>query len=251
MLGDLKKEDWLTILGLPAGREPQAVLLRGTRDLKAQCDLHRCYFTDAADLSSPDGLVGDVLLGEVYGVRVAYASVYGGPMASEIVHLCGLLGASLVVHTGTCRALGAEVAPGDLFLATEACCGDGPSRHYGAAQVVGATVEPSPAELGVIGGWPLATGRVYTTAARMACTQSIAERWQSDGISAVDQETAAVFAVADHFGMDRAAVLLVNDNPYRRGRALTEVPEKDERTALGNWLMIDLAFAMIKGHARR
>jgi uridine phosphorylase len=249
VLGDLKKEEWLSVLGLSESRVPRALLLRGTRNLRAQYELHRRYFSNVAEVCSPDGLLEDVLIGEVGGMVVAYASVYGASMASEVVHLFGVLGTSLVVQTGACRGLAADAAPGDLFLATEAKCGDGVSRHYGAAEVVKASVEPSPAALGVVGGWPIHSGRVFTTSARMAATTAAADRWHEEGIAAVDQETSATFAVAEHFGMDRAAILVVNSNPRRREQRLMEAPEKDERITLANWLMIDLAFAMMKDAA--
>ncbi len=251
MLGDLRKDEWLAVLGLNESRVPRALLLRGTRNLRSQFELHRRYFSNVAEVCSPDGLLEDVLIGEVGGMVVAYASVYGASMASEVVHLFGVLGTSLVVQTGACRALADGAAPGDLFLATEACCGDGSSRHYGAAEIVRASVEPSPAALGVVGGWPVHWGRVFTTSARMAATSSGADLWHEEGIAAVDQETAATFAVAEHFGMDRAAILVVSDNPRRREQKLMEAPERDERIALANWLMIDLAFAMMKDLANQ
>lgn len=251
MLGDLKKEEWLSVLGLSEDRVPKAVLLRGARDLKSQYELHRRYFSDVAEICSADGLLEDVLIGKVGGANVAYASVYGAPMAGEIVHLFGLLGASLVVQTGSCRALDDGMAAGDLFVPTEACCGDGPSRHYGAPETVRASIGLTSAALGVVGGWPVHEGRVYTTSARMAATGKTADAWHGQGVEAVDQETAATFAVAEHFGMDRAAILVVSDNPRRRDRMLMEAAEKEQRITLANWLMIDLAFALVKEHVNR
>jgi uridine phosphorylase len=251
VLGDLRKDEWLSVLGLSESRVPRALLLRGTRNLRSQFELHRRYFSNVSEVCSPDGLLEDVLLGEVGGMTVAYASVYGASMASEVVHLFGVLGTSLVIQTGACRALDEKAAPGDLFLATEACCGDGAFRQYVSTEIVRASVEPSPAALGVVGGWPIHSGRVFTTSARMAGTSAAADKWHDEGIAAVDQETSATFAVAEHFGMDRAAILVVNSNPRRREQKLMEAPEKDERITLANWLMIDLAFAMMKDAAGR
>lgn len=252
MLGDLRRDEWLSVLGLSRDWIPQALFLRGTRNLKSQYELHRRYFTDVMEVCAPEDVLEDVLVGKIDGLCVAYASVYGAPMASEVVHLFGVLGTSLVIQTGSCRALAEEIAPGDLFVATEACCGDSASGYYHAGDnLLRASAAASPAVLGIVGGWPVHSGRIHTTAARFAATRKSAEDWHDQGVAAVDQETAATFAVAEHFGMDRAAILVVTDNPRRREQFVMEATEKDERITLANWLMIDLAFAVIKEHANR
>src|SRR5215203_6097964 len=104
MLRDLTKADWLAILGIPAERVPHTLILRGTRNFKIYYDLYRVHFTDVLDIGSPNGVLEDFFIGDLGGRPVAYASVYGAPMASEIVHVCGVLGARLVVQTGNCGA---------------------------------------------------------------------------------------------------------------------------------------------------
>src|SRR5260221_569439 len=100
MLRDLTRSDWLSILGLTAAEVPQALLLRGTRNLKSQYAHYRDYFADIHEVGTPNGLVEDVLVGTLGGLRVGYASVYGGSMASEVTHLFGALGTRLVVQIG-------------------------------------------------------------------------------------------------------------------------------------------------------
>ena len=127
MLRELTREDWLSILGIPPTLVPHALVLRGTRNLKTQYAAYKQMFDDVLELGTPNGVLEDVLIGTVGGVRVAYASVYGAPMASEVVHMFGVLGTSLVIQIGCCGALADEVGPGDLFFAEEAYCGDGAS----------------------------------------------------------------------------------------------------------------------------
>jgi hypothetical protein len=47
-------------------------------------------------------------------------------MASEILHVFGVLGTQLAIQIGNCGALADEMIAGDLFSASEAYCGEGP-----------------------------------------------------------------------------------------------------------------------------
>ncbi len=87
MLRELTKNDWLSLLRIPPTMVPQDLLLRGTRNLKTQYARYKQMFSDVVEVGTPNGLVEDILIGTVDGVRVGYALVYGGPMASEVV-LC-------------------------------------------------------------------------------------------------------------------------------------------------------------------
>ena len=92
MLRELTKSDWQAILKLPDEQIPEALLLRGTRNLKCQYELHGRYFDDVIGIGLPNGIIEDVFIGRLAGHPVAYASVYGAPMTSEIVHIFGVLG---------------------------------------------------------------------------------------------------------------------------------------------------------------
>ena len=91
-----------------------ALLLRGTRNLKHWYQCAQQYFTNVLHVGSPNGVIDDLFLADLGPHAVAYASVYGAPMASEIVHVCGVLGTRLVVQIGNCGALADDLAAGDL-----------------------------------------------------------------------------------------------------------------------------------------
>src|SRR5262249_363323 len=113
MLRDLNRSEWLSWLNLPGELVPQALLLRGTRNLKRHYVAHQEYFEDIVHVDSPNGLFEDVFVGRFGDTRVGYASVYGAAMASEIVHVFGVLGTRLVIQTGCCGALAPELHVGD------------------------------------------------------------------------------------------------------------------------------------------
>jgi purine-nucleoside phosphorylase len=66
------------------------------------------------------------------------------------------------------------------------------------------------------GGASFHRGAIYTTAALLAEGAADLEGWHRQGFAAVDMETATAFAVAAYFGMARAAILYVFDNPRRQ-----------------------------------
>lgn len=130
MLRELSKNDWQQILGIPDERVPQILILRGTRNLKTQYNLYRQRFSDVMEVGSPNGLIEDLLIGEYSGGQVAYASVYGSAMASEVTHVFGVLGTKLVIQTGCCGAWSRGIRAGDLFVPTKAFCGEGAAQYY-------------------------------------------------------------------------------------------------------------------------
>jgi hypothetical protein len=95
MLKDLKRDDWLSLLRIPEERIPLALVLRGTRNLKSYYQEYLQYFTNIQEIGSPNGILEDVFIGDRDGNAIAYASVYGAPMASEVVHVFGVLGTRL------------------------------------------------------------------------------------------------------------------------------------------------------------
>lgn len=142
-----------------------------------------------------------------------------------------MLGTRLVVQTGCCGALADDIEAGDLFVPTEAFCGEGAARYYRPGRpVVYPSVEP--AGLPALRQLPVHRGRLYTTAALLAEGEREIEDWHRQGFAAVDMETATTFAVAEHFGLDRVAVLFAFDTPASAGTSCFRARTKccaDER----------------------
>ena len=249
MLKDLKRDDWLSILGIPEERIPIALVVRGTRNLKTQYRFYRKYFTNILEIGTPNGILEDVFIGDLDDHPVGYASVYGAPMASEVVHVFGILGTRLVIQTGCCGALADEIAAGDLFIVTEAYCGEGASQYYlPEKKTVAASLD--------LRGWiakeeKLHTGHIYTTSALFAEGMEEVDEWFRAGYSAVDMETAATFAVAKYFGMDRASVLYAFDNPRQKEHILLDDAGKNNRRRIGNSRMIEVVLETIKLYVSR
>jgi uridine phosphorylase len=241
VLKELTRADWLTILNIPERRVPAVLVLRGTRNLRSRYQAVLPFFQNILEVGSPNGTFEDVLIGELRGQSVGFACVYGASMASEIVHVFGKLGTRAVIQTGNCGALANDLNAGDLFVPDRAYCGEGAAQYY----------KPNdkwvPATENLLRSATIARlnprrGPIYTTAALLAEGIVDLETWFRQGFAAVDMETATTFAVAESFGMDRAAILYAFDNPRRREHLLLTDADKDVRRASANAAMTELAF---------
>jgi purine-nucleoside phosphorylase len=244
VLKELTRSDWLRILNIPESRVPAVLILRGTRNLRTQYQAVLPYFCDVLEVGAPNGIFEDVLIGNVRGLPVGFACVYGACMASEIVHVFGVLGTRAVIQTGNCGALADDFKAGDLFLAERAYCGEGAARYY---KSNGEWVTASPRLLKAFARAPLApvdyrSGDIYTTGALLAEGMDDVERWFQQGFAAVDMETASTYAVAEHFGMERVSILYGFDNPRQREHLLLSDAEKDVRRGQANTMVRELAF---------
>jgi uridine phosphorylase len=167
-------------------------------------------------------------------------------MASEIVHIFGVLGTRAVIQTGNCGALAEDLVAGDLFVPSEAFCGEGAAQYY---KPDGKRVAASPEVLHSAmfmrdGVENFRIGAIYTTAALLAERIADLNHWHAQGFAAVDMETATTFAVAEYFGMARAAILYVFDNPRQREHLLLSDPEKEARRERANRTAREMAFAL-------
>lgn len=242
----MTKDDWMSMLGIPRDRTPQALLLWGTRNLKRRYAAMRSRFGEVFEIGSPNGLLEDVFIGTLGDATIGYASVYGAPMASEVVHLFAVLGARLVIQIGTCGGFGEGLEAGDLFVAEEAFCGEGAPQYYKTnGKTVAATVTFSEVSDSDRRGISIKRGRIYTTSALFAESRADIDRWAGLGFSAVDMETSATFAVAEHFGMDRGSLLAVYENPRGDDHILATDSEKDERRAIAREALVTIALSTI------
>lgn len=233
----------MRILNLPQSKVPAVLILRGTRNLGAQDRAMRPCFANDLDVGTPNGIVEDVLIGDVGGCSVGFACVSGAAMASKVVHLFGMLGTRVVLQTGNCGALAGDLDAGDLVVAERAYCGEGAARYYKSdgKWVVASKGLLRSRTLDGLNARNYCTGAIYPTGALFAEGEQDVERWFREGLTAVDLETAATYAVAEYFGMDRLATLYGFDNPRRREHLLQSDQEKDVRRAAANERMKQLA----------
>jgi len=248
MLKELTKNDWMAWLKIPQEKIPGILILRGTRNLKTNYAKHKAYLKDVLEIGSPNGIFEDVCIGAYQNTLVAYASVYGDAMASEITHVFGVLGTTHVIQTGCCGALSQEILPGDIVCVTSAHSGEGAAQYY-TPQKKEIQATPDLVE-SIKNEWVnpvnLHKGRIWTTSALLAEGKEEIQNWNNYGYLAVDMETASTFAVAEHFGMKRLSLLFAFDNPFQGEHILLSDVEKQERRAKGEQVMMKIAFFLIQ-----
>lgn len=135
------------------------------------------------------------------------ATGMGGPSAAIVLHELIELGARRAIRVGTCGALVAHVALGELIVASEAICADGTSRALGAGermradpQLAAALMRHAPeAHNGAVVSVDLFYGRADS------------EPQQPSDALAVEMEAATLFAVGAAANVPVACVLSVSD----------------------------------------
>lgn len=236
----------MSMLGLE--EPPRALLLRGTRNLRTAYGQYSRSLLDARELRLPNGLLEDTCTGMLGQNPVVYASVYGAPMAAELVHVAGMIGVPLVVHTGSFGALSRQLNLGNLLAVTEAGCGEGVSQYYHQraerfqASVYGRKLE------GMTPAGELTFGPIFSTSALLAESRELLRGWADQGYLGVDMETSAVFAVAEHFGMDRVSILYASDHPLKEQHLLAQDPETERLRARGSRYVMELAFRLVSDY---
>jgi len=142
----------------------------------------------------------------------------GGPSAAIVLSELISLGARRAVRVGTCGALHADLALGDLVIARESICLDGTSRALGAGERVPA--DPSLTEAlirrtpGARAG-PIVSVDLFYDADR---------RHDTGDALAIEMESATLFALGSAARVPVASVLAVSDT-FDAARARTRIDD--------------------------
>jgi len=157
----------------------------------------------------------------------------GGPSAAIVLTELIALGARRAIRVGTCGALAAGLALGELVIAREAICADGTSRALGAGERASADAALTDALASHAPDAPVGT------IVSVDLFYGGDERTAHAGALAVEMEAAALFAVGARAGVPVACVLAVSDTFDARAArtridedALLEAGEAMGRTAI-------------------
>jgi DeoD family purine-nucleoside phosphorylase len=131
----------------------------------------------------------------------------GGPSAAIVVHELIDLGLQTAVRVGTCGALVAELALGDLVVACEALAQDGTSRALGADGRAAADPGLTAALASAAG---VQSEAIVTHDVFYDPVDRVAE-WTALGAVAVEMEAATIFTACAARGVRAACVLGVSD----------------------------------------
>jgi DeoD family purine-nucleoside phosphorylase len=133
------------------------------------------------------------------------ATGMGGPSAAIVLHELIALGARRAVRVGTCGALDATLALGELIVARESICADGASRALGARERAGADAALTDALVRA------GSGMTAGTVVSVDLFYEDPERVRREDAIAVEMEAAALFALGAARSVAVACVLCVSD----------------------------------------
>jgi purine-nucleoside phosphorylase len=141
-------------------------------------------------------------------------SPYGAPGAVMLLEELIAFGVDRVAFTGYCGSIQDGVELGGVVLPTRAVREEGTSYHY---LPRGAASRPDRMLLHSLHQWlqrrglPARRGAIWTTDALYRETRKKIERYRTEGVLAVDMETAALFAVGAVRRVSVVGLLLVSD----------------------------------------
>ncbi|MFZ1995617.1 MAG: hypothetical protein WAU75_16020 [Solirubrobacteraceae bacterium] len=165
----------------------------------------------------------------------------GGPSAAIVIAELADLGARTLLRVGTCGALDASLALGELLVVTEALAADGTSRALGA----GDRVAPDPGLLARVldaAGPGGARGPIVSSDLFYDGREGVEEEWRAQGARAVDMETATLFALSTRRGLHAGCALIVSDTVLPSRRRIDTEALHDAERQLG-----ELAVAALSG----
>ena len=139
----------------------------------------------------------------------------GAPSAAIAAEELAAVGVETFIRVGTCGALQADLAVGDMVVATGAAKDEGTTRRYESTSV------PAVADYGVLSALAetaagreetVRVGPIATDDAYYAETDEYVAAWESAGLLAVEMEAAALFTLARRKGLRAGAICTVDGN---------------------------------------
>ena len=212
-------------IGLKKGQVGRFVLLPGD---PGRCEQIAAYLDDPVLVASNREFV--TYTGGLYGEKVSVTSTgIGGPSAAIAMTELINAGADTFIRVGTCGGMQQRVQSGDVVIATAAVRAEGTSKEYAPIEF------PAVADRGLVNelenaatklGIPHHTGIVHCKdsfygqhdAALMPVADELEAKWKAwirMGCLASEMESAALFIVAQFYGVRAASVLHVVANQER------------------------------------
>ncbi|GAK10408.1 hypothetical protein [Geomicrobium sp. JCM 19039] len=205
LYGEFKKEDWLRSLNLQESDIPTATIIHG----EFLHETNLLYWEGTLNHSRAPAW--NLRFGTMNNKNIAYANVYGSPMAATVVHPLAICGCERFIQTGYFGGLQADLTYGEVLLVTSAEKDDGVSDKYGPAKTSPALLEAAQAfcEENNIA---YRLGSIVTTGSYIYETSPMIERWAAVGHTGVEMEAAATLAIAAQYGREAIAVLSMSDH---------------------------------------
>ena len=188
-----------------------------------------------------DSFFGEIKSILIDGKRLWFDVAYGGAYLSEFLHLSSLLGAQAIIQLGTCGALQENIQSGNVILPITSFGDESSTRMYarenGSYIYMANKILTEELKKNISKKYLTHEGSMITVQAMLAETTEDIQNWNSKNYIGVDMESATTFAVASHFNIPAAAILvvaenlkmneLVTDDLFKANREMRELARRD------------------------
>lgn len=236
---DYSDQIWRDALGMPVGKEPDALILEGTWWRETATASRLDLLENVRELPFPDMFVGTWR-----GMSIAYCCAYGAARAIEPTHVFSQMGTPLVIQIGTCGTLDMEVSTGMVALPESVAARDGVSQYYGGGDTVSTAADLVDLAETRLDARDVGTARTkhLTWPSLFAQSDEMCAGWTSEGLISIDMETSAVIAVADRYGAKVLSMLSVWDAlPHGRTFMDPLEPQDAARLKRSNEIVFEVA----------
>ena len=164
--------------------------------------------------------------------KIVLYLILGAPAVVLFLESLIVSGAKEIILLGFCGSLNPKYKTANVVSISKALSEEGTSKHYFSRKRV---FYPSPNLKKRIeatlhkSNLPCLTGSLVSTDAPYRETKSWLERKQKKGIDLVDMEGSAVFALANFYGIQAAALMIVSDEIWSGVWKEVRHPEPDEK----------------------
>ncbi len=239
LYGDFTRQDWVRMLGVYEKELPLSFVIHG--EWNHDSNLKVCQELLKEEVWMPKW---NTIIGKYNGTNIGFANVFGGPMATTIVHQFGAAGTELFIQTGYFGGLSSDVNYGDILIVTSAEMQDGVSHWYltnqsivkADDQLVSTAIDYCEKK-----GYRYSTGSVISTSAMLLESMEMVSGWAANGHLGVDMETATTLAIAQKFHKRAIGLLNLSDHLMQGDTLYSYTKEREELEAETDEKIRDLA----------
>ncbi len=237
---DTPKEKWQSLLGISSKDIPDKLIIEGHPDFPGCIERRRTRLSDVRPAWMPNLVIGDY-----QGRTIGYGVSFGGPMASQLVHIYCKLGTKKIVQIGTGGGLQKGLELGDIVVSESVLSLDGVWKLYKQKSRrirFDAGLRDSAVRALESRGVNFHVGRTVSYYDILLEEEKDLQRLSRAGYLGVEMEAGATGAVAGYFGVPAIVLFVVSDNSIS-GKDLfyKQTDEERKRTKSTRETVFDVA----------
>ena len=226
---DVQKEKWQGLLGISDKDIPDKLIIEGQINYPILIEKRAKKFTNVKKAWMPN-----LILGEYGDQLICYAVCFGGPIASQFIHIYCKLGTKKIIQIGICGGLQKKTKLGDIIVSSSVLSMDGVAKLYkqksnqigfDSSLIKKVTHELNKRKL------KFHVGSTISYYDILLEEEKDLVKYCDQGYLGVEMEAAATASVAQFFGVPAIAFFVVADNSIS-GKDLFYNQTEEEQTRI-------------------